>query len=106
MDFEGLFLKLGAASRESNKLPDPTEAQGDFEFYLTDPVFKEKTESIRTRLLKLLNGVMKFERPSFQYFVDSDDPTERFEEVVDTLDNIYEKIVNFILLHWCDVVFN
>ena len=105
-EIETLFERLVEATNKSNSIPKPESESGDYEFYSTEPLFRQKMQASGSKILELLNAVIdgqahptvppktghnSFSRP----LKNPDDLADRFTEVVDVLDAILEKVVCF-----------
>ena len=103
-DIETLIESLVQATNKSNSIPKSESEAGDYEFYSTEPLFRQKMQESGSKILELLNAVIEGQAhttmapksghtSSARQFKNPDDLADRFTEVVDVLDAILEKVV-------------
>lgn len=89
-----LFQKLITATRISNNLPTDDE----YQFYASFKPFKSKMDDFGKRLLDLTQNFLTHDANAKAPIInDSDDVdyvTEKFDEVVDFVDRLIEKVVS------------
>lgn len=88
-----LFSQLVTATRMSNNLP----SEDEYQFYSTFKPFKSKMNEIGKRLLDITQNFLQHEdntkAPVINDSYDVDEVTEKFDEVVDFVDRLIEKVV-------------
>lgn len=93
-----LFSKLLTATRISNNLP----TEDEYQFYTSFKPFKTKMNEIGKRLLDLTQNFLQHDEstkaPIINDSDDVDEVTEKFDEVVDFVDRLIEKVVWLIFL--------
>ena len=88
-----LFTKLLSATRISNNLP----TEDEYQFYASFKPFKSKMNELGKRLLDLTQNFLQHDEnikaPIINDSDDVDEVTEKFDEVVDFVDRLIEKVV-------------
>jgi hypothetical protein len=88
-----LFTKLLSATRISNNLP----TEDEYQFYASFKPFKTKMNELGKRLLDLTQNFLQHDEnakaPIINDSDDVDEVTEKFDEVVDFVDRLIEKVV-------------
>lgn len=89
-----LFEKLITATHISNSLP----TEDEYQFYASLKPFKTKMNEFGKRLLDLTQNFLQHDTNSKAPIIndsdDVDDVTEKFDEVVDFVDRLIEKVVS------------
>lgn len=84
-----LFDKLITATKITNNLP----SEDDFQYYASFKPFKSEMEDFGKRLYNLTQNFLQHERPDTVIPEDMDDEADKFEDVVDFVDRLMEKVV-------------
>lgn len=91
---QGLFAHLITGTRISNNLP----SEDEYQFYAScNKPFKNKMSELGKRLLDITQNLLQHDdnakAPVINDSDDVDEVTEKFDEVVDFVDRLIEKVV-------------
>ena len=84
-----LFEKLITATKISNNLP----SEEDYQYYASFKPFKSEMSDFGKRLFGLTQNFLHHETGASNLGEDVDDVPDKFEEVVDFVDRLIEKVV-------------